>query len=99
MDFVKCQCVNPNFSDTLDVADDSHARDHRISAPGEVGTVGPRVEVLVLFVPHGARRRARHGAGQTHVACEHQMRALLGLRVWTGSVEACFTRVQPSPAD
>ena len=45
------------------VADDSHARDHRISVPGKVGTVGPRVEVLVLFVPHSARRRARHSAG------------------------------------
>ena len=33
------------------VADDSHARDHCIGAPSEVGAVGPRVEVLALFVP------------------------------------------------
>ena len=74
------------------VADDSHARDHRISVPGKVGTVGPRVEVLVLFVPHSARRRAWHSTGQAHVAHGPTPRALFDPCGSHVLAEGLFTR-------
>ena len=41
------------------VADDSHARDHRRSAPSEVGAVGPRVEDVVWLLCPAVRAGVR----------------------------------------